>query len=90
MGALRERPYGHTPASSGSYTHGSCPDQGSRSVRNMKDDASLKEPNDEFKLFQIHQEKPEPYIQVPVKVNSEQSSMELDTGASVSIMSEEA
>ncbi|KAL9950577.1 hypothetical protein ACROYT_G043093 [Oculina patagonica] len=78
------------PGSSGSYAHGSRPDRGSRSVRYVEDDAALKEPNDEFKLFQIHQEKPEPSIKVPVKVNGEQFSMELDTGAFVSIMSEEA
>ena len=46
--------------------------------------------DDEFKLFQISQEKPEPSIILPVKVNGENCSMELDTGASVSIMSEEA
>ncbi|XP_068697684.1 uncharacterized protein [Montipora foliosa] len=46
--------------------------------------------DDEFKLFQISQEKPEPFIMLPVKVNGEDCSMELDTGASVSIMSEEA
>ncbi|KAL9984702.1 hypothetical protein ACROYT_G007028 [Oculina patagonica] len=78
------------PGSSGSYAHGSRPDRGSRSVRYVEDAAALKEPNGEFKLFQIHQEKPEPSIKVPVKVNGEQFSMELDTGASVSIMSEEA
>ena len=44
----------------------------------------------EFKLFQTSQEKPEPSIMLPVKVNGEDCSMELDTGASVLIMSEEA
>ena len=38
----------------------------------------------------ISQEKPEPSIMLPVKVNGEDCSMELETGASVSIMSEEA
>ena len=56
----------------------------------MEDDILQKEPNDDFKLFHIHQEKPEPSIMVPVKVNGISFSMELDTGASVSIMSEEA
>ena len=56
----------------------------------MEDDILQKEPNDDFKLFHIHQEKPEPSIMVPVKVNGVSFSMELDTGASVSIMSEEA
>jgi len=46
--------------------------------------------DDEFKLFQISQEKPEPSTMLPVKVNGEDCSMELETGASVSIMSEEA
>ncbi|XP_068708106.1 uncharacterized protein [Montipora foliosa] len=46
--------------------------------------------DNEFKLFQISQEKPETSIMLPVKVNGEDCSMELDTGASVSIMSEEA
>ena len=46
--------------------------------------------DDEFKLFQISQEKPESSIMLSVKVNGEECSMELDTGASVSIMSEEA
>ena len=56
----------------------------------MENDILQKEPNDDFKLFHIHQEKPEPSIMVPVKVNGVSFSMELDTGASVSIMSEEA
>ena len=62
-----------------------------QSVRYME--AGDQPPNnqdDEFKLFQISQEKPEPSITLPVKVNGEDCSMELDTGASVSIMSEEA
>ncbi|RMX49481.1 hypothetical protein pdam_00017639 [Pocillopora damicornis] len=56
----------------------------------VDDDILQKEPNDNFKLFHLHQEKPEPSIMVPVKVNRVSHSMELDTGASVSIMSEEA
>ena len=56
----------------------------------IKDDTHPKEPNDDFKLFHIHNVKPEPSIMVPVKVNGKNVSMELDTGASVSIMSEEA
>ena len=56
----------------------------------MEDDILQKEPNDNFKLFHLHQEKPEPSIMVLVKVNRVSHSMELDTGASVSIMSEEA
>ena len=56
----------------------------------IKDDAHPKEPNDDFNLFHIHNEKPEPSIMVPVKVNGQNVSMELDTGASVSVMSEEA
>ena len=55
----------------------------------MEDDILQKEPNDNFKLFHLHQGKPEPSIMVPVKVNRVSHSMELDTGASVSIMSEE-
>ena len=53
----------------------------------MEDDILQKEPNDDFKLFHIHQEKPEPSIMVPVKVSGVSFSMEPDTGASVSIMS---
>ena len=56
----------------------------------MEDDTLQKEPNDNFKLFHIHREKPEPSIMVLVKLNGVSFSMELDTGASVSIMSEEA
>ena len=54
------------------------------------DDSAPNNHDDEFKLFQISEEKPEPSIMIPVKVNSEECSMELDTGATVSIMSEEA
>ena len=46
--------------------------------------------DDGFKLFQISEEKPEPSIIIPVKVNGEECSKELDTGATVSITSEEA
>ena len=53
-------------------------------------DQTPNDQDDEFKLFQISQEEPEPSIMIPVKVNGEDCSMELDTGASVSIMSEEA
>ena len=53
-------------------------------------DQTPNDQDDEFKVFQISQEKPEPSIMIPVKVNGEDCSMELDTGASVSIMSEEA
>ena len=53
-------------------------------------DQTANDPDDDFKLFQITREKSEPSIMVPVKVNGEECSMELDTGASVSIMSEEA
>ena len=56
----------------------------------MEDDTLKKEPNDDFKLFHIRQEKLELSTLVPVKVNGENISMELDTGASVSIMTEEA
>lgn len=54
------------------------------------DDPAPNNHDDEFKLFQISEEKPEPSIMIPVKVNGEECSMELDTGASVLIMSEEA
>ena len=79
-------------ASLGGYAHRSRPNQGGRTqpVRYVEDDTLQKEPNDDFKLIQIHLEKPEPSIMVPVKVKGENFSMELDTGASVSIMSEEA
>ena len=53
-------------------------------------DNSPRDSDKEFKLFQISHQKPEPSIIIPVKVNGEDCSMELDTGASVSIMSEEA
>lgn len=43
-----------------------------------------------IKLFEINDEKPDPSIMITVKVNGEECSMELDTGASVSIVSEEA
>lgn len=58
-------------------------------VRYVEDNTLPKETHDEHELFHIHQEKPEPSIMVPVKVNGEKFSMDLDTGASVSIMSEE-
>lgn len=54
------------------------------------DDPAPNNHDDEFKVFQITEEKPEPSFMIPVKVNGEECSMELDTGASVSIMSEEA
>lgn len=54
------------------------------------DDPAPNNHDDEFKLFQISEEKSEPSIMIPVKVNGEECSMELDTGATVSIMSEEA
>ena len=54
------------------------------------DDPAPNNHDDEFKLFQISEEKLEPSIMIPGKVNGEECSMELDTGASVSIMSEEA
>ena len=59
------------PASSGGYAHGSRPNQGGRRqpVRLVEDDTLPKEPNGDFKLFDIHKEKPEPFIMVPVKVN---------------------
>ena len=44
---------------------------------------------EELKLFKIGKEKPEPSIIIPVKMNGATYSMELHTGASVSIMSEE-
>ena len=56
----------------------------------IQDDTLPKETNDEYSLFHIHQEKPEPPIMIPVKVSGENVSMELDAGTSVSIMSEEA
>ena len=56
----------------------------------LSDDPAPNNHDDEFKLFQISEEKPEPSIIIPVKVNGEKCSMELDTGTSVSIMSEEA
>ena len=72
------------PASSGGYAHASRSNQGGRRqpVRYVEDDILQKEPND-FKLFHVHQKKPEPSIIVPVKVNGVSFSMELDTGASV-------
>ena len=77
------------PSSSGGYAHGSRSNQGGRRqpVRFVEDDILQKEPNDDFKLFHIHQVKPEPSIMVPVKVSGVSFSMEPDTGASVSIMS---
>ena len=79
-------------ASSGGYAHGSRPNQGGRRqpVRYVEDDTPKKEPSDDFKLFHIRQEKLELSTLVPVKVNGENFSIELDTGASVSIMTEEA
>ena len=80
------------PASSGGHANGSRSGQnwGRQSVRYVGNDASPQEPADDFKLFQIHQEKLEPSIMVPIKVTGEEFSMELDIGTSVSIMSEEA
>ena len=79
------------PAPTGGHVHGSHSEQNWRrqSVRYMETSDHQKDPEDDFKLFQISQEKPEPSITIPVKVNGEDCSMELDTGASVSIMSEE-
>lgn len=53
-------------------------------------DQTPNDQDDEFKLFQISQEKPELSIMLLVKVNGKYCSVELDTGASVLIMSEEA
>ena len=65
-------------------------DRKKQSVRYVERDDSPRDSDEEFKLFQISHEKPEPSIMIPVKVNGEDCSMELDTGVSVSIMSEEA
>ena len=59
------------------------------SVRRRRLDTLPKETNDEYIIFHFHQEKPEPSIMVPVRVNGENFSMELDAGVSVSTMSEE-
>ena len=62
-----------------------------RPVRYLElDDLAPNNHDDEYKLFQISEEKPEPSIMIPAKVNGKECSMELDTGATVSIMSEEA
>ena len=45
---------------------------------------------DEFKLFKVDQVAPEPSILIPLFINGSKMSMELDTGASVSVMSNEA
>ena len=45
---------------------------------------------DEFKLFKVGQVAPEPSILIPLSINGSKMSMELDTGASVSVMSNEA
>ena len=56
----------------------------------MEDETLPKEANDDFRLFHIYHEKPESSIMLPVKLNGEKFSMELDTGTSISIMPEEA
>ena len=80
------------PTSLGVHTNGSCFGQnwGRQSARYVGNDASPQELEDDFKLYQIHQENPESFNMVPIKVNGEEFSMELDTGVSFSIMSEEA
>ena len=80
-----------TLAPTSGYNHGSRSDQSGRKqqVRYVGDEPP-RNSDDEFKLFQISQEKPEPSIMIPLKVNGKDCSMELDTGASVPIMSEEA
>ena len=45
---------------------------------------------DEFKLFKVGPVAPEPSILIPLSINGSKMSMELDTGASVSVMSNEA
>ena len=65
-------------------------DRKKQSLRYVERDDSPRDSDEEFKLFQISHEKPEPSIIIPVNVNGEDCSMELDTGAFVSIMSEEA
>ena len=55
----------------------------------MENNDLLEDQEEELKLFKIGKEKPEPSIIIPVKMNGATYSMELHTGASVSIMSEE-
>ena len=47
-----------------------------------------KESTDFGGLFHVHESNPEPSIVIPVQINGTKVSMELDTGASVSVMSE--
>jgi len=81
-----------TPALPSGHANGSHSEQDRKkqSARYVESDDSPRDSDKEFKLFQISHEKPEPSIIIPVKVNGEDCSMELDTGASMSIMSEEA
>jgi len=74
------------------HTHGSRSEQDRKkqSVRFMEGDDRSNDSDDEFRLFQISHGKAKPFTIIPVKVNGEDCPMELDTGASVSIMSEEA
>ena len=81
-----------TPTPPSGHANGSRSEQDRKkqSVRYVERDDSPRDSDEEFKLFQISHEKPEPSIMIPLKVNGEDCSMELDTGASVSIVSEEA
>ena len=81
-----------TLALTSGYNHGSCSDQSRRKqpIRYVERDEPPRSSDDKFRLFQISQEKPETAIMIPLKVNGKECSMELDTGMSVSIMSEEA
>ena len=58
-------------------------------IQHVENNDLLEDQEEELKLFKIGKEKPEPSIIIPVKMNGATYSMELHTGASVSIMSEE-
>ena len=59
-------------------------------IQHVENNDLPEDQEEELKLFKIGKEKPEPSSIIPVKMNGATYSMELDTGASVSIMSEES
>ena len=59
-------------------------------IQNVGNNDLLEDKEDELRLFKIGQENPEPSIIIPVKMKWATYSIKLDTGASVSIMSEES
>lgn len=72
---------------SAGHTHNQKP-QKPKPLRYVEIEES-EEVRDEYSLFKIGQEAPEPSIIIPLKINGTEINLELDTGSSVSILSEQ-